>query len=376
MTILIKLSKIKIIISIIILLLIISGLIIIFKNFNSTNNHISVLNEYFKVQLNEAVDTIFKIRNKATLNNNPEILEELYNIDIRTGLWAYVQEENNINYLNSWAKKRGIKFQDIKSDIIIDNVNRNNGGFSLNLLISSKYYYTYKNQESPKTNSFKLGTHHYMDIMPSNEKLMITKEWYTNPFTYASAKNSANDKFWKIISSNNSQNNNHINETRKKAVDYADKFTGAANLKNEHLYNPEYKNYRFLGGDCANYASQIMYEGAGFNKTSIWNYRQNSGTRAWLNAQAFYNYMVNSGRGSLISRGKYEEILEDSFKLMPGDFIAYEKNGEIVHISVVTGKDSQGYTLVNSHDTDRYRSPWDLGWNNDGVKFRLVKMNY
>ena len=86
--------------------------------------------------------------------------------------------------------------------------------------------------------------------------------------------------------------------------------------------------------------------------------------------------MIYSGRGSLIARGKYKDVLEKSYKLLPGDYIAYEKNGNVVHISIVTGQDSHGYIQVNAHHTDRYRSPWDLGWSNDYITFRLVRVHY
>ena len=38
--------------------------------------------------------------------------------------------------------------------------------------------------------------------------------------------------------------------------------------------------------------------------------------------------MLNSGRASVIARGSYEnKFIKASIKLLPGDFIAYEKKG-------------------------------------------------
>ena len=56
------------------------------------------------------------------------------------------------------------------------------------------------------------------------------------------------------------------------------------------------------GGDCANFASQILHEGAGFKKNSVWNYAGKDGTKAWLNAQGFKNYLISSGRASYIDK--------------------------------------------------------------------------
>ena len=86
--------------------------------------------------------------------------------------------------------------------------------------------------------------------------------------------------------------------------------------------------------------------------------------------------MTNSGRASVIAHGSYEQVYKLSFKLLPGDFIAYEKNADINHISVVTGADSKGYSLVSCHNSDRNRVPWDLGWSNKSIKFWLVRVHY
>ena len=149
----------------------------------------------------------------------------------------------------------------------------------------------------------------------------------------------------------------------------------AADEEYDYKYNDNYKNYNHLGGDCANFASQMLFEGGGFKKTYSWNYIKD-GSKAWVNAQAFKNYMVYSGRASVIAKGTYQQVYKLSNKLLPGDFVAYEKKGKVTHISVVSGADSKGYSLVNSHNTDRYRVPWDLGWSDKNIKFWLVRVHY
>ncbi len=63
-----------------------------------------------------------------------------------------------------------------------------------------------------------------------------------------------------------------------------------------------------------------------------------------------------------------KNVYKDSYELLPGDFVAYEKKGDIMHISTVTGLDSKGYALVTCHNTDRDKVPWDLGWNDKNYK--------
>ncbi|MPM82758.1 hypothetical protein SDC9_129820 [bioreactor metagenome] len=119
-----------------------------------------------------------------------------------------------------------------------------------------------------------------------------------------------------------------------------------------------------------------MYESGRFKKNEIWNYANGSATKAWVNAQGFKNYIVNSGRGSYISKGNYEEVYREAYNLRPGDFVGYEKKGRITHVSTVTGFDSKGYPLVTCHNTDRLLVPWDLGWSDKAIKFHLIKVNY
>lgn len=78
----------------------------------------------------------------------------------------------------------------------------------------------------------------------------------------------------------------------------------------------------------------------------------------------------------MISKGSYEKVYKDSYKLLPGDFVAYEKKGDITHISVVSGADSKGYALVTCHNTDRCDVPWDLGWSDKKMKFWLIRVHF
>ena len=164
-------------------------------------------------------------------------------------------------------------------------------------------------------------------------------------------------------------------ERTQNAINYAHTYCGLG--EGEHLfkYNKSYLDCNSRGGDCANFASQILYEGGNFKKNDTWNYT-NDGSKAWVNAQAFKNYIVHSGRGSYIAKGSYKQIYKDAYLLLPGDFVAYEKKGRITHISTVTGLDSKGYPLVTCHNTDRLLVPYDLGWSNQNITFHLIDVHY
>jgi len=170
---------------------------------------------------------------------------------------------------------------------------------------------------------------------------------------------------------------------RKKVVAYADKYCGAAcGIGNNFKYNKNYNDYNGAGGDCTNFVSQVLgdKEGGGMPITGS----LLPGISAWANADGLKKFLIGSGRGSIIKIGRFKELTSPSEnlpigavgKLQLGDLVAYEKGlGNIDHFAVVTGFDSRGYPLVNSHTTDRYHVPWDLGWGNKNIRFFLIHIN-
>ena len=331
--------------------------------------------EISKFQL--LLENLFDNRNKAILTKNDEVLKKLYDIDHKFGLWAYEQEVTKMKYLENWSYKQGVKFNDIKTRVKVRKVKEKEENlYGIICAVSTEYNYSYENQLDTK-NMFRIGTYHYLNMRIVDNEYVITKEWYTDPFADSlHLDNIKSDDIRNYILSKENQPISLTNE-QTKAMEYAHKYCGAA-ADEEHgmKFNPKYKDFNPDGGDCANFASQIMYESKRFKKNRIWNYEGNSGTKAWVNAQGFKNYLLNSGRGSLISKGSYEDVYKTAYNMRPGDIVAYEKGGRITHVSTVTGLDSRGYPLVTCHNTDRLLVPWDLGWSDKAIKFHLIKVNY
>lgn len=322
------------------------------------------------------VDDIFYLRNQAILQGNLPALAGLYDRSARNGIWAYEHQAKKEKYLRNWLYKQGAKLTTIKSLIRLRRVQPRKDGIKITLLASTEYRYIYQNEPS-RENLMRIGTYHSLELLQKEEQWLISREWYTDPFADALAmeKDQAEADHL-FIPSQKSRNFSNLNPRRIKAVAYADEYCGAAaNDEQGFKYNPKYTNFNYSGGDCANFASQVLHEGGGFRKNYTWNYGKGA-SRAWVNAQAFNRYMLNSGRASRIAYGTYSQVLKPSYELLPGDYIAYEKKGKVTHISVVTGTDSKGYALTNSHNADRYRVPWDLGYGDRGIKFWLVRVNY
>lgn len=328
-------------------------------------------------ELTDTIHQIFNNRNNAIISKDMRLIQSLYDTCTKYGIWAYQHEVTKVKYINNWEQRQGVKFTDIIPTVKVRSIKPKGEKYTINLLCSTEYKYVYENEPNI-VNSFRIGTYHVLDLMHKDEAWIITREWYKDPFEDILNLGRLNvDSISQYISTHAARDLSNINDRRKKAVEYADRYCGAASdPKYEFKYNKKYRNYNSQGGDCANFASQILFEGGKFRKNHMWNYDSKGATRAWVNADGFKSYMLHSGRASLIAYGSYEKVYRASYKLLPGDFVAYEKNGDITHISVVTGADSKGYSLVSCHNTDRNRVPWDLGWNSSKIKFWLVRVHY
>ncbi|WP_331681677.1 amidase domain-containing protein [Romboutsia sp.] len=336
----------------------------------------SVDGEEVNNQYKLLLESLFDYRNKALLEKNEDMLKELYETDKKFGLWAYEHEVKKMKYLENWSNKQGVKFNDIKTKVKVKKIKQKEDDlYGIICTVSTEYKYSYENQKDV-INMFRIGTYHYLNVKIRDNQYIITKEWYTDPF--ADSLNLENIKSEDIRNYILQQQPVKLELTPEqvKAVNYAHQYCGAAANEEYGLkFNSNYKDYNPDGGDCANFASQIMFESGRFKKTDTWNYNK-EGTKAWVNAQAFKNHIIYSGRGSLIAKGTYQDVYKEAYNLRPGDFVAYEKGGRITHVSTVTGLDSKGYPLVTCHNTDRLLVPWDLGWSDKKIRFHIIQVHY
>jgi len=330
-----------------------------------------------KKEVTNYIEQIFQKRNKAILSGDLELIKSIYNTKTKYGTWAFEYEKRKMNYINNWAQKQGVKFISITPTVIVKTIKGSIDNFHIYLLCSTEYKYVYENQPEIE-NTSKIGTYHILQLTSKEGSWIISKEWYKDPFGDSlNLDNIKADSIKSYILSQNKRDLSSIDKRRNKVIEYADKYCGAASSAEfDYKYNKKYRDYNSQGGDCANFASQLLFEGGKFRKNSAWNYDKTGATKAWLNADGYKNYMVNSGRASVIAYGSYDKVYKASYKLLPGDFVAYERKNDITHISVVTGADSRGYSLVSCHNSDRNKVPWDLGWSNKSIKFWLVRVHY
>lgn len=278
-------------------------------------------------ELFRSLEKIIILRNRAVMTGDLQLLASLYNRTTTFGAWAYEHQAARRKYLAAWAEKQGVRFVDIHSTIRVNRSKPIPSGFSVNFLASTTYKYVYVD-EPLTVNSFRIGSYHSADLVCQEETWLIGREWYTDPFA-GSLPPETSEKNKDYILSRRARDFTNLNPRRRAAVEYADQYAGAAAAPDSGFpYNRAYKNYNYLGGDCTNYASQVLHEGGGFPKTYTWNY-QREGSRAWVNAEAFTNFMLYSGRASLLAGGVTVKFSGLPMSCCPGTSLPMRKKGKL-----------------------------------------------
>ena len=386
--------------------------IIFFTSFlisKSYKNNSSFVNSFFssnvlskeidKKELKEVIETIYNERCKVFINEDLESLTKFYDTSRNQGQWSLDQEVRRVKYLKTWAHQRNIDFTNIKSKVILKRVASNKSNIRLGLREIYTFEYVYKNQENPIKNKFGVGVDHTVSLINKNDSWIISSDWYTDCFqdalkAYSGEMNKVDLSKIEILDLPKVKKDMNIISSgkydRKKAVEYANKYSGAFvdDENTDYKYNKKYKSYAGIGGDCTNFASQVLSdkEAGGIPKDYTWFSHSSKnegalvGSKSWVNADAFKNYILYSGKGKLIKKGTFKELAFSTDKhingavedLELGDLICYVKGGKTDHFAIVTGWDSRGYPLINSHTTDRYNVPWDLGWGDKNISFYLI----
>lgn len=339
-------------------------------------------------KLNDEVETMLKQmfteRAHTLVDRKTDRLQKYYFTNQALSRNAYQNERTRTDYVNAWANKRSIKLVGVSSSIRIIRSNIALETAKISLVQSLKISYVYCDKIIP-VQSFGVGTRHFMTLKKINGKWIIDREWYLdpldeNPNTIAEGPHGLAPSVKPKTAKHNSKKYN-----RTRAVEYADKYAGTAwGAGNKNRYNNKYLDYTSKGGDCTNFASQVIGdadEGGGLPMIGGWRYFYKSGgTQTWVQTDSFSHFLLRSGYANMIVKGDYNAIVSPSKKyadgaisqLQPGDLIGYSLHQDDTdHFSIVVGFDEYGYPLVNSHTADRYRVPFDLGWDRN-TKYTLI----
>ncbi|KAJ52489.1 hypothetical protein BD780_001806 [Clostridium tetanomorphum] len=359
------------------------------------------ISSFNKEELKDDIERIYNNCSKVFITGDLNSLPQYFDTSQKYGKWALEHEVRRVKYLKHWSYQRRINFTDVTSSVLLYKVHpSNNEKVKLTLKEIYKFNYVYNDDKEPTTNSFGVGIRHSVDLIKKDNNWIIFNDQYTDCFEDALKAYSGEIKnidfsesdIFNIPNCPKAINYNSVSKyNRLKAADYADKYSGASLEEGtDYTYNKKYKNFNGAGGDCTNFASQVLgdTEAGGLNFDSTWyctyhKFSPAEGSKAFVNADAFKNYLIYSGKGTVIKKGTFKQLSEPKEnypcsileKLELGDLICYAKGNNMDHFSIVTAWDSHGYPLINSHTTDRYHVPWDLGWGDKNIFFHIIHIN-
>jgi len=138
---------------------------------------------------------------------------------------------------------------------------------------------------------------------------------------------------------------------REKAVEYARIWA--------YRRNPSYYDFQNLGGDCTNFASQVLYAGSGimnYTPTFGWYYvNLNNRAPAWTGVNELYKFLTtNTGtgpQGRVVTLEKIEE--GDIIQLKFG----YGEGFDHSPVVVRKGLNTPDTILLAAHTNDAFNRP-------------------
>jgi hypothetical protein len=340
------------------------------------------------------LSTAYTLRGESLVSHDTSGLGVLYDPSTKSGRYALSHERTRAAYIEQWADARGIELTKSTVRLRVTRVTGAGDQRNANVRQTAFLAYRYKGDRTGTTDEFAVDTLHSVTLAKQGGRWVIRKEWYLDPLkedtlipdvlpdpgeavaTQTSAASEEQPSRPRVAGTGRYD--------RAGAVAYASRYCGVAlTTEGAHRYSADYRSYNGAGGDCTNFVSQVLHEGGGVPMSSAWHTYRRSGSSAWVRTDAFRDYLLYSGRAALCAKGTFRQVAAPRpglpggavQGLQPGDLIGYQEKGDLVHFAVVVGHNSHGYPLVNSHTADRYRVPWDLGWDRRTV-FCLMKIVY
>lgn len=317
-----------------------------------------------------------------TLLNREDSLKTLFTDDV-SGQAALAKAQRRMAYIKAWAAARGFDFKGVTVTVRTGPPHWINP-HRIRIYGAVSARYTYNHRVGNKTPTwFGLGVYHWYTLQDTPLGWRIADDLFIDPLNQETRlPGSATPAPVRISESARRQ---ALSRGAQDALNYAAQYCGAApGCGNQMRYNPKFEDYNWNGGDCSNFISQVLKAG-GFAETSTWKWDRHSkeGSPNWVNATRLAHFLTDSGRAQIIAHGTFAELakpvgpehLSAIHQLQLGDLISYYERHRTVHFAIVAGFDPDGYPLVISHSADRFREPWDLGWDRSTI-FYFYRVNY
>ncbi len=318
------------------------------------------------------INHLVQTQDTATLTDNSKALQSVYLPNSGEAQRVYRKALQRAAYLKDWAQARKVRFEGVSVHVRVGPI-RWLSPDTVRVYGADQAAYRYRHLVgSPTLNQFGIGVYHWYTLHQREGRWYIQGDNFIDPLNQDTRlKGAAVPAVIQVSPEHRAAAT--LSAGAKKAIQFAEHYCGAApGCGHNNRYHPEFSDYNWNGGDCTNFISQTLHAG-GFSENDVWNGR-NGGTAAWINATRFVQYLSRSGRATVFARGTLPSLIKPGSdgltaldQLRPGDLIAYFETGRVVHNAIVVGFDSDGYPVVISHSADRYRVPWDLGWDRSTV---------
>lgn len=319
---------------------------------------------------------------QATIRGSQETLGSVFLKNSPSARTAYQKALSRMAYLTDWSLARKIQWDDVRVHVRIDHMHWvNSTEVRVAAADQAEYLYHHLVGNSNPV-SFGLGVYHQYTFKEINGHWFIQSDSFIDPLNQDTRlKGAAVPAVIQV----KPEHRRAVppNSGAARAIRFAETYCGAApGCGNANRYHPDYADFNRHGGDCSNFISQVLYAG-GFPETKRWAWDSESeGTHAWINATRLAQYLQKSGRADLYAAGTLPAVIQPGddgesplSRIRPGDLIGYFESSRVVHFAVVVGLDTDGYPVVVSHSADRYRVPWDLGWDRT-TRYLLFHIHY
>lgn len=296
-------------------------------------------------------------------------LEEDYLTERKTAQWALQHEKGKLRYVREWARNRGVQIVEAKPTIKVQRLRAQEDRVRYYVAQALQVGYQYPGEDV--VNRFGVGSRHIIELHRSGDQWLIGLEWYSDPLgdeseTPAPTPGRSPSAGGAVQPAAAVQIARQYD--RQGAVQYADTYCGmAAGCGNDNKYNTRFRNFLGEGGDCANFVSQALQQGGKLRLPTF------------ALVESLVSHLRYSGKADLVVKGDFQTVWKiaagkpQGFRsfLDAGDVLAYQYKGKWAHTALITGFDSRGYPVGNSHTADRYHVPFDLGWDKKTVYWFL-----
>lgn len=282
-----------------------------------------------------------------------------------------MDEEKRQECIEEMEERLNISIVDAKTTALVKNVVEDGTKITVELYEWTFYDYIDLAGDGTTTDVSGFGVDHTVVVERGEEGYRIIRDTYDEGELTGMASSDYQEEgeemSWPITNMEVSYQAYPLSYDPKKAVAYANKYVNP-NINggiDGSYYNPAYKNFNSVGGDCTNFASQCLYAG-GLSMTDEWFYK--SGTNyssTWTFSRYNFTYM------SKIGKAIWNPSSEDIYMGSP---VYYRSAGgnNISHTTICVGTNSAGTPVVNSHNKDYYQVRWNY-WG-DRANYYTVQM--